>query len=370
MVTLSANPGREVIIPITATNRGGATAADYLGVPSSLTFGSDDSWKMIRFRAASDSEDDGESVDLGFGATLPAGVSIGRDASTTVWIHDGERVHLGLPQVGIGVTAAVSDDTASNVAWQWQRSATETGTYADIPADKGGTTNPYTPSEDDLGMWLKAKVTYDAGSETGKTSQGIARQPVLAQPVVSNAGYNNTLLKGFVKDIPATYNFAQGFTTGPDTRGYQLTGVRLGLYGGAFLGGTWAGTWGVHADSAGKPAAEPLATALPILNEELAEDSETLVGLTLPNGMRLSPNTKYWIVISRTTSWHEGVAVVGPLADFGNSLPVQEGSSTPYADPGSKDGWSIDLEALAYHWNNRTHSFEGNPTPHCIPGIR
>ena len=36
-VTLSANPERTVIIPIT-TNQGGAASADYSGVPSSVTF--------------------------------------------------------------------------------------------------------------------------------------------------------------------------------------------------------------------------------------------------------------------------------------------------------------------------------------------
>ena len=37
-VTLSADPERTVIIPIVTTNQGGATAADYSGVPASVTF--------------------------------------------------------------------------------------------------------------------------------------------------------------------------------------------------------------------------------------------------------------------------------------------------------------------------------------------
>ena len=35
-VTLSADPGRTVIIPITTTNEGGATSSDYSGVPTSV----------------------------------------------------------------------------------------------------------------------------------------------------------------------------------------------------------------------------------------------------------------------------------------------------------------------------------------------
>ena len=37
-VSLSADPGREVIIPVTATALGGASPADYSGVPQTVTF--------------------------------------------------------------------------------------------------------------------------------------------------------------------------------------------------------------------------------------------------------------------------------------------------------------------------------------------
>ena len=46
-VSLSAAPEREVVIPLTATATGGATAQgesgeDYTGIPSSLTFGANE----------------------------------------------------------------------------------------------------------------------------------------------------------------------------------------------------------------------------------------------------------------------------------------------------------------------------------------
>ena len=37
-VELSADPERPVVIPLTTTNQGGATASDYSGVPASVTF--------------------------------------------------------------------------------------------------------------------------------------------------------------------------------------------------------------------------------------------------------------------------------------------------------------------------------------------
>ena len=78
-VWLSESPDREVVIPITATNQGGASSADYV-VPMSVTFDPDDKYKSITFEAAEDTiDDDGESVLLGFGAPLPEGVSLGSE---------------------------------------------------------------------------------------------------------------------------------------------------------------------------------------------------------------------------------------------------------------------------------------------------
>ena len=87
-VTLSADPERTVTIPITATNQGGATASDY-SVPSSVVFNSGDTEKTLSFSATQDTvDDDGESVKLGFGSSLPAGVAVGTTNETTVSITD------------------------------------------------------------------------------------------------------------------------------------------------------------------------------------------------------------------------------------------------------------------------------------------
>ena len=76
-LTLSADPERTVVIPIEKTNQG-ATTADYSGVPQNVTFDSGDTSKSFTFTAAHDTvDDDGESVKLSFGATLPDGVTQG-----------------------------------------------------------------------------------------------------------------------------------------------------------------------------------------------------------------------------------------------------------------------------------------------------
>ena len=96
-VTLSADPERTVVIPLTHTPQGGATSADYSGVPQNVTFNTGDMSQTITFTAAQDTDnDDGESVKLDIGAPLPAGVTAGTPATTTVSITDDD-----VPQVTV-----------------------------------------------------------------------------------------------------------------------------------------------------------------------------------------------------------------------------------------------------------------------------
>ena len=87
-VQLSVAPERTVTVPIMKDPQGGATTADYSGVPTSVTFNSADTEKTFSFAAASDSvDDDGESVKLTFG-TLPTGVTEGTTNESVVSITD------------------------------------------------------------------------------------------------------------------------------------------------------------------------------------------------------------------------------------------------------------------------------------------
>ena len=87
-VTLSADPERTVLIPITKVNQGTASDADYSGVPFNVVFNSGETEKSITFSATQDTiDDDGESVRLAFG-TLPDRVSAGTTSETVVSITD------------------------------------------------------------------------------------------------------------------------------------------------------------------------------------------------------------------------------------------------------------------------------------------
>ena len=87
-VSLSADPERQVVVPITKSEMGGVTSADYSGVPDSMTFGSGETERSFTFSAAQDAvDDDDESVKVGFG-TLPTAVTAGATGETTFSIND------------------------------------------------------------------------------------------------------------------------------------------------------------------------------------------------------------------------------------------------------------------------------------------
>ena len=111
-VELDATPGRSVTIPLVVTRVGGATTADYSGVPASVTFGANETRKTFTVMAVDDTTDDaGESLSIGFG-TLPANVSAGSPAVVALDDDDGSSVR----RVTVGF------DTAEHIAFQVRES--------------------------------------------------------------------------------------------------------------------------------------------------------------------------------------------------------------------------------------------------------
>ena len=84
-VSLSADPERAVMIPVTSTPQGMASAADYT-VPTSVTFndGEDREDHCHSSRWTTSEDDDDESVKLGFGTSLPDRVTAGTRTETTI----------------------------------------------------------------------------------------------------------------------------------------------------------------------------------------------------------------------------------------------------------------------------------------------
>ena len=94
-INLSADPERTVTIPVTRDNQDGTTDSDYSVEPGSVTFNSGETEQSITFTATDDDvDDDGDSVKLGFGSSLPAGVSAGSINEATVNIRNDDTADL------------------------------------------------------------------------------------------------------------------------------------------------------------------------------------------------------------------------------------------------------------------------------------
>ena len=121
-VSLSADPERTVIVPITATGADGATSADFTITPSSVRFNSGETSKTVVFTATSDSVDeDGESVDLTFG-DLPSGVSRGSITQITVTITDNNTVGVTIDPTTLTVVEGDADGASYTVTLDTQPS--------------------------------------------------------------------------------------------------------------------------------------------------------------------------------------------------------------------------------------------------------
>ena len=192
IIELSADPGRDVTIPLTASPAGGAAAEDYT-VPLSVTFTSGGalSQGVVLTAVADDTVEAGESVVLGFG-DLPDGMEAGATTSAAVTLADAgaEAVNTepmglptisGTPQVGETLTASVTgiadtDGTESaTFAYQW---VSNNGTSdSDI---EDATKSSYELVEADAGKTIKVRVTFTDGGGTEETLVSAATETVVA----------------------------------------------------------------------------------------------------------------------------------------------------------------------------------------------
>ena len=113
-VTLSADPEREVTVPLTHDPQGDTGSGDYSGVPESLVFQIGDTEKSFTFSATDDDiDDDGKSVTLGFG-TMPTDVTAGTTATVTITDNDTagvtvSKTALTIEEGGSGTYTVVLD---------------------------------------------------------------------------------------------------------------------------------------------------------------------------------------------------------------------------------------------------------------------
>ena len=154
-VKLSADPERTVTIPITTANQGTTSPGDYSGVPANVTFNSGDTEKSFTVEAAQDTvDDDGESVKLTFGSSLPTGVTKGSTNEAVVSITDDDvpSVEVSFGQGSYRVDEGSTVTVKVKLSADPERSVT-------IPITKAnqGTTSPGDYSG------VPANVTFNSG---------------------------------------------------------------------------------------------------------------------------------------------------------------------------------------------------------------
>ncbi len=161
-VTLSADPQSTVVIPITATNQGGATTDDYSDVPASVTFNAGKTLTSFNFMATQDDVDENcECVLLTFGA-LPSGVTAGPTDAAKVSIID-KTTPNGPPTVPPGPfdLTAYGGDQALYVQWETPAAEEERApvTSYRLRYRQVGTSSWRNVSRANVGLRLREEIT-------------------------------------------------------------------------------------------------------------------------------------------------------------------------------------------------------------------
>ena len=218
-VTLSADPERTVVVPITAVNQGTASDADYSGVPSSVTFDAGEMSKSFTFSATQDTvDDDDESVQLGFGSLPDAALSAGAPAATTINITDDDvpAVTVQFSQgsytvvegATLSVTVTLSADPERTVVVPI--TAVNQGTASD--ADYSGVPSSVTFDAGEMSMSFTFSATQDTDNDDDESVQlGFGSLP---DTRVSAGTPAATTINITDDDVPAvTVQFSQGSYT-------------------------------------------------------------------------------------------------------------------------------------------------------------
>ena len=104
-VRLSRSWGAPFTLPLTEKWHGGASTGDYSGIPAGVTFRGDETTQSFTVTALDDAlDDDGESVEIGFGWPRPQAVWTGEPSTATVNLVDDDSAQpqgaLRLAQAG------------------------------------------------------------------------------------------------------------------------------------------------------------------------------------------------------------------------------------------------------------------------------
>ena len=207
-VTLSADPERTVVVPITHTPQSGADSpADYSGVPPSVTFNTGQMSQTITFTATQDDvDDDGESVKLAIGTTLPSGVSLGATNETTVSITDDDGAGVSVSEASL--TIAEGSSGTYTIVLDSQPTANVTVTIndpsnTDVTAEPASLTFSSTDWNTPKTVTVNAAQDADAEDETATVTHTVTS----TDSIYSGASANSVAVMVTDDEVPVTVSF-------------------------------------------------------------------------------------------------------------------------------------------------------------------
>ena len=192
-ITLSLNrvAQRTLTIPLVVMHVGGATAADYTGIPASVTFGPDQRRVGFSVYGTLDEEIEiGEGLRIDFGPLpLPPGVRVesSRSYETVEFVDTsnnpatGTPTIRGTPQVGENLKADTADigdaDGLAKVTYSYQWIRNDGSTDTDI---ENATDSRYTVAAENEGQTVKVKVSFTDDADNLETLTSEATEAVEA----------------------------------------------------------------------------------------------------------------------------------------------------------------------------------------------
>ena len=202
-VQLNVDPEREVTIPLTVTNAGGASDGDHSGAPTELVFRAGEAlFQTFEVEAVDDAiDDDGESVVLGFGPALPEGVTaVAPEAATVTLTDDDARGVQASPTL-----LSVNENESTSYTVVLESAPTEDVTVTVTGSDGTDLTSP---SEDQVLVFTAENwstpqmVTVTAADDTDV----LADAPVELTHTVAGGDYGANSVAGPVVTVTIVEN--------------------------------------------------------------------------------------------------------------------------------------------------------------------
>ena len=214
--------------------------------------------------------------------------------------------------MGQTLTAVIDEPdglpAGDQITYQWIR--VDGGTETDIP---GATSATYTLVDDDDEKTIKVAVSYtdNANFPESLTSRATA---IGAVALVSNIGQ-----VVFSVGTLADYDYAQAFTTGPNSTGYTLASVKIDFYYDDSSGAVPTHTVSIWTESSGSPGSSLGTLTAPASMVDGVNEYTT-------TGIRLSADATYFIVVDSSSDGGE----------FDPNFTTSDAE-----DSGAAAGWSI-----------------------------